>query len=370
MVDATVRGRFVWHDLMTPNSAGAHEFYGKALDWKTEAWEQDRAYLMFAGPNGPIGGTVETRATTPHWLPYIGTLDVDATVEAATRLGATVQTPTTALPNGGRFAALIDPQGAPFGIHASGTAPAPEAPAQPGEFSWHELSTNVAPSIAFGFYAALFDWDEINQHDMGPMGMYLVFGRNGKQLGGMFDKGSTGKPGNAYWLGYVSVTDLDGTIERAKGARGSLLTGPMDVPGGDRIAQLMDPHGAFFALHKAAGAQATPAEPAAKPRKAAKPVAAQPAAPTKPAAATPAKAAAAAPAKKAAPKPNKAAKAAPAKKAAPRKAKPKKRPAKKAATKKKPAPRKAAKKKSKAKKAPRKVAKKTKRKAKTRKRGR
>ncbi len=139
-------------------------------------------------------------------------------------------------------------------------------------------STNVAPSIAFGFYAALFDWDEITQHDMGPMGMYLVFGRNGKQLGGMFDKGSTGKPGNAYWLGYVSVTDLDGTIERAKGARGSLLTGPMDVPGGDRIAQLMDPHGAFFALHKAAGAQAAPAEPAAKPRKAAKPVAAKPAA--------------------------------------------------------------------------------------------
>jgi len=377
MVDATVRGRFVWHDLMTPNSAGAHEFYGKALDWKTEAWEQDRAYLMFAGPNGPIGGTVETRATTPHWLPYIGTMDVDATVEAATRLGASVQTPTTALPNGGRFAALIDPQGAPFGIHASSAATAPEAPPQPGEFSWHELSTNVAPSIAFGFYAALFDWDEINQHDMGPMGMYLVFGRNGKQLGGMFDKGSTGKPGNAYWLGYVSVTDLDGTIERAKGARGSLLTGPMDVPGGDRIAQLMDPHGAFFALHKAAGAQAAPAEPAAKPRKAAKPVAAKPAAPTKPAAATPAKPAAAAPAKpaatpakKAAPKPKKAAKAAPAKKAPPRKAKPKKRPAKKAAAKKKPAPRKAAKKKSKAKKAPRKVAKKTKRKAKTRKRGR
>ena len=369
MADATVRGRFVWHDLMTPNSAGAHEFYGKALDWKTEAWEQDRAYLMFAGPNGPIGGTVETRATTPHWLPYIGTMDVDATVEAATRLGASVQTPTTALPNGGRFAALIDPQGAPFGIHASSAATAPEAPPQPGEFSWHELSTNVSPSIAFGFYAALFDWDEINQHDMGPMGMYLVFGRNGKQLGGMFDKGSTGKPGNAYWLGYVSVTDLDGTIERAKGARGSLLTGPMDVPGGDRIAQLMDPHGTFFALHKAAGAQATPTEPTAKPRKAAKPVAAKPAAPAKPAAATPAKPAAATPTKKAAAKPKKAAKAAPAKKA-PRKVKPKKRPAKKAAAKKKPAPRKAAKKKSKAKKAPRKVAKKTKRKAKTRKRGR
>jgi predicted enzyme related to lactoylglutathione lyase len=327
MADATVRGRFVWHDLLTPNSAGAHEFYRKALGWETQAWDQDRSYLMFAGPNGPIGGTIETRATAPQWLPYISTADVDATIEAATRLGAAVQTPATALPNGGRFAVLADPQGAAFGVHASGSAPQAEAPPQPGEFSWHELSTNVAPSIAFGFYAALFDWDEVAQHDMGPMGMYLVFGRDGRQLGGMFDKGTNGKPGNAYWLGYVSVTDLEGTVEQSKAARGSLLHGPMDVPGGDRIAQLMDPHGAFFALHTpAAAAQSAPA---ANPPKAKKPS-------SKPA----------------------------------RKSSPKKRPAKKAAAKKKPAPRKAAKKKSTAKKTPRKAAKKSKAKAKTRKRGR
>jgi predicted enzyme related to lactoylglutathione lyase len=370
MADDTVRGRFVWHDLLTPNSAGAHEFYGKAVGWRTQAWEQDGTYLMFAGPSGPIGGTVETRATAPQWLPYISTADVDATVEAATRLGAQVQTPATALPNGGRFAALIDPQGAPFGIHASSAEPAPETAPQPGEFSWHELSTSVAPSIAFGFYAALFDWDEITQHDMGAMGPYLVFGRNGKQLGGMFDKGSAGKPGSAYWLGYVSVTDLDATVAQAKAARGSLLHGPMDVPGGDRIAQLMDPHGAFFALHMAAGATKAPAQPAAKPPKAAKP------APPKPAAAKPA--AKLAPPKPATKKP--AAKKPSAKKAAARKPAPKKRPAKKAAAKKKPAPRKAAKKKAKAKKPPRKLVKKTKpkpkakakakAKAKTRKRGR
>jgi predicted enzyme related to lactoylglutathione lyase len=340
MTDDTVRGRFVWHDLLTPNSEGAHEFYGKAVGWQTQAWEQDGSYLMFAGPSGPIGGTVETRATAPQWLPYISTADVDATVEAATRLGAQVQTPATALPNGGRFAALIDPQGAPFGIHASTAEPAPETSPQPGEFSWHELSTSVAPSIAFGFYAALFDWDEISQHDMGPMGPYLIFGRNGKQLGGMFDKGSTGKPGSAYWLGYVSVTDLDATVAQAKAARGSLLHGPMDVPGGDRIAQLMDPHGAFFALHMAATATKAPAQPAAKPPKAAKPAAPKQAAP-KPAAPKPA-----------APKP--AAKKPPAKKAPARRSAPKKRPVKKAAAKKKPA-----------KKTPRKTVKKTKPKPKT-----
>ena len=353
MADATVRGRFVWHDLMTPNPAGSHEFYGKTVGWKKQSWDQDPGYQMFAAPSGPIGGTVEARALTPHWLAYVGITDVDATILAATQLGGRVQTAPTSLPNGGIYAVLVDPQGATFGVHASSAAPSPETAPQLGEFSWHELATNVAPSVAFAFYKALFGWDEISQVDMGPMGMYLVFGRNGKQLGGMFDKGSQGKPGTAYWLGYVSVADLDGTIERAKGARGSVLAGPMDVPGGDRIAQLMDPHGAFFALH-------TTAEIAKAAKAAPKKAAPAKVAPAK--ASKPAKAAAKVPATR---KPA-------AKKPAPKKAAPKKRPAKKAsAKKKKPTARKAPKKKSTAKsttKGPRKTAKKAK--AKTRKRGR
>ena len=365
MVDATVRGRFVWHDLQTPNPAGSHEFYGNVLGWKKTPWEQDPAYLMFAAPSGPIGGTVEAKALTPHWLPYIGITDVDATIAAAAQLGGRVQTAPTPLPNGGVYAVLVDPQGAAFGVHAASEAPTPETAPRLGEFSWHELATSVAPNVAFAFYKALFGWDEISQTDMGPMGMYLVFGRNGKQLGGIFDKGSAGKPGSAYWLGYVSVNDLDGTIERAKTARGSVLTGPMDVPGGDRIAQLMDPHGAFFALHMAAAQAATAKKaPAAKPP-------AKVSAPVKAAAAKKAPAApAAAKASKPASKPAK--KAAPKKAPARKKPTTKKRPAKKAApNKKKPAARKAAKKKSPAKKStPRKTAKKAKGKAKTRKRGR
>ena len=250
MARVPVSGWFVWHELRTPNAAGAHEFYAKALGWEQQPWEGDPAYVMFKAKSGPVGATVESKSATPNWLPYISTRDVDSTIEAAGRLGGRVETPATPLPNGGRYAVLADPQGAAFGIHSAGDTADPGPPLT--EFSWHELATSVAPGIAFGFYGALFDWDEISEYDMGPMGMYLVFGRNGRQLGGMFDKGAAGKPGAAYWLGYVGVTDLEGTVERAKAARGSLLMGPMDVPGGDRVAQLMDPYGAFFALHTAA----------------------------------------------------------------------------------------------------------------------
>jgi len=344
MANATVRGRFVWHELYTPNATGAREFYGKTVGWTVQAWDKDPGYQMFAAKSGPLGAAIEDRAGTPQWLAYIGTHDVDATAEAAERAGGRVQTAPADLPNGGRYAVLVDPQGATFGVHASATAPAPETAPGAGEFSWHELATSVAPNAAFGFYAALFDWDLINEVDMGPMGMYLIFGRSGRQLGGMFDKGAAGKPGAAYWLAYVSVSDLEGTVERAKAARGSVLMGPMDVPGGDRVAQLMDPYGAFFALHKPAGAAAAAETGKTAPSKPAKKAAAKKTAAPKPPAKKPAKAARAKPAARKPAKKKPAAKKTAAKKRAKPKAKPKAKAKVKAKAKAKPA-KKAAKKK-------------------------
>src|ERR1700752_4305402 len=119
MANATVRGRFVWHELYTPNRAGSQEFYGRVAGWKVQTWDQDPGYQMFAAKSGPIGGAVEERAGTPQWLSYIGTTDVDATTEAATRLGGRVQTAPTPLPNGGRHAGVLAPQGAPFRLQRS-----------------------------------------------------------------------------------------------------------------------------------------------------------------------------------------------------------------------------------------------------------
>ena len=53
-----------------------------------------------------------------------------------------------------------------------------------------------------------------------------------------------------HWLYYTTVPDLDAAIERAKAGGGKLVNGPMEVPGGDRVAQLDDPQGAAFALYE------------------------------------------------------------------------------------------------------------------------
>jgi predicted enzyme related to lactoylglutathione lyase len=325
MADNTVRGRFVWHELMTPDTSGAHAFYSKVLGWKTQPFEHDPSYQMFAAGSGPLGGSVAQAAGTPHWLHYVGTTDIEATVQAAKGRGGSVTKEISSIPNGGKYAVLADPQGAAIAVYQSAQDAGKESPPKRGEFSWHELATTDWKG-ALDFYSAVFGWEKMAEHDMGAMGKYVLFGSNGVQRGGIFNKPAE-YPGGPAWLGYVRVKDVNETAKKAKGARATLVNGPMEVPGGDWIAQFVDPYGAMFAVHTLAAdlKPAAPATPAAEPAAAPAAEAAKPAAAAKKTAAPKKAAAKKAPAKK---KPAK-------KKAAKKKAAAKsaKRPARKAAKK-------------------------------------
>jgi uncharacterized protein len=367
MANLGIQGRFLWQGLMTVDPAAAGQFYGNVVGWKSEAWSADPSYINFIAPSGPVAGMSalpeanRAQGARGNWMAYIGTDDVDATVSQAEKLGAKVVRPAGDIPQVGRVATLTDPQGANFGVFKPlpSSAP-PKGPPKNGDFAWHELSTSD-PEAALKFYQELFGWQLIQKMDMGPM-VYYVFGADGVQRGGMY-KPSHPTPGAA-WLGYVEVADADKAAVATTKAGGHVLNGPMDVPGGGRIAQLADSHGVPFAVHamskpaaaaapkpSAAAASPAPPKPAAPKPAAPKPAAPKPA----PAAAAPKPAPAAAPkpAPAAAPKPAPAAAAAPkkpvarkkavAKKAAPRKAAPKKAAPRKAA------PRKAAARKSTAK---------------------
>jgi hypothetical protein len=48
----------------------------------------------------------------------------------------------------------------------------------------------------------------------------------------------------------VSTSDLDAASGRATRKGAKVMNGPMDVPGGGRIAQLTDAQGLAFALHQ------------------------------------------------------------------------------------------------------------------------
>jgi predicted enzyme related to lactoylglutathione lyase len=159
---------------------------------------------------------------------------------------------TEEVPTVGRFAVIADPQGAVIAVFTPASDMKAHDVAKPGEFSWHELYT-TDHEAAFQFYNAIAGWERLGEFDMGPMGKYLLWGRGGQQLGGMMTKPKAmktpdGREVPPSWLFYVTTDDLEGALARAKARGARVLNGPMDVPGGQRIVQLMDPQGAAFAL--------------------------------------------------------------------------------------------------------------------------
>ncbi|MGB6488220.1 MAG: VOC family protein [Steroidobacteraceae bacterium] len=329
MSNAEIRGRFVWHELMTTDPQAAGTFYSKVLPWKTQPSGMPDYTLWVAGKTQTGGLMAQPESARqsgapPSWLVYIGTPDVDATAATAERLGGKVLKAPADIPSVGRFAVLADPQGAAFAVFKPG-APAADGAASSTDFSWHELATSDQHA-ALGFYSELFGWSRGPAHDMGPAGTYQLIEHGGTQVGGAYKLMDASKP--PHWLTYIRVGSVDKAAAAAKAAGGRVTQGPMEVPGGSRIAQILDPQGGAFAVHElakhAAAASAPTGKPAAAPKAPAKAAAAKAPKP----AARPAKKKAAAKAKK---------RPAPAKRTA---AKKKKSPAKKAA--KRPAKRKAA----------------------------
>lgn len=250
------RGRFVWFDLATPDPEAAQRFYPAVLGWGTAPFVADwGTYTMWtrqAGGHEPLGGiqpmTSERGAgATPHWLAYVSSPDTDATARRAAELGGKVMVEPQDIPSVGRFAVIADPWGATLSAFTpsdGGGGEEPEPPA--GAFSWHELASGGGAEEAFAFYADLFGWKQTSAYDMGPDGLYVMYGTGGRPYGGIYHVPE--RPGG--WLHYVRVDDVERAAAAARQAGGGVDQEPMEVPGGDRIAQLRDPQGARFAVHQ------------------------------------------------------------------------------------------------------------------------
>src|SRR6185436_18419595 len=261
MSNADPRGKFVWHELLTADTAGAGAFYPKVVSWKSQPWDKDPSYTLWMTKAGPIGGVANLEDGSGRWLAYVGVEDVHATVAQAKSMGAKVIKDVTDMPETGTYAVLNDPQGGEFAVFKShnpgGNGGAPGV----GEFSWHELATSD-PDAAVGFYSKLFGWGVGPKHDMGPeFGTYHLMLHGGEQFVGIFK--SPNVPTG--WMCYVRVDDAGKAANAAKGAGGRVINGPMEVPGGDWIAQVLDPAGVMFAVHERKSVAAAQTDAAAKP---------------------------------------------------------------------------------------------------------
>lgn len=250
-------GRFIWYELMTPDTDGAKRFYGDLVGWTPQsmpAMEGAPPYTVFnVGENGvagmmPLMDEMKAAGVPPNWTGYIGVDDVDASVEQVKRLGGSQQRPAMDIPGIGRFAIVADPAGAVFAmmtpVPPEGSRPPPDVNGL-GQAGWHELY-GAAPEEGFSFYAELFGWTKSDAMPMGEMGTYQLFANQDGQIGGMM-KRPPQVPASA-WLYYFRVPDIDAAAKAVAAGGGKVMMGPMEVPNGEWIVQGTDPQGAMFAV--------------------------------------------------------------------------------------------------------------------------
>jgi uncharacterized protein len=115
-VPRTATGDWHWNELMTPDEKKALTFYEGVIGYSHDTMDmgpQGTYYLLKMGDAMRAGLMRAPMADTPPmWVPYVAVADCDATAAKAKALGAQVIVPPTDIPNVGRFATIIDAQGA------------------------------------------------------------------------------------------------------------------------------------------------------------------------------------------------------------------------------------------------------------------
>jgi predicted enzyme related to lactoylglutathione lyase len=254
-MSAPTVGRFVWHELHTTDRQKAVTFYKTLLQWETKddpmgPGEPYSLILLHGKDQAGITKSKAPASVPSHWIPYVAVDDVDKAAKRAAELGAQILQAPMDIPDVGRFAAIKDPQGAPFAIY-KGLKGYPEEPERPpvGAFCWEELlSTN--PEASVKFYSSLFGYASDAQ-DMGPMGTYWVLKRGDRMTAGVM-KLPLGAPPSSHWIEYIAVNDVDATARNAKEIGATVHKSPTDIPKIGRFSVLGDPTGAAFAVFKGA----------------------------------------------------------------------------------------------------------------------
>ncbi len=117
--------------------------------------------------------------------------------------------------------------------------------AEKSGFIWYELMTNDLDK-AVDFYSTVVGWDI---RDSGMPGMrYLIFGKSGKDVGGMMSWSSVGPEKPTKWAGHLHTADVNAATAAVVADGGKELRPPADIPGIGRFSVVADPQGADYLL--------------------------------------------------------------------------------------------------------------------------
>jgi predicted enzyme related to lactoylglutathione lyase len=235
-------GRFVWHELSTPDMARSQAFYSELLGWKYQSFSGGSDPYQLILVNGtPQGGLVA--GDTSQLMPYVSVPDVDAAAAATVAGGGEVLVHPLEVPGVGRLAVLADAGGAAFSILRNSGGDVPDqGPPRPGQFAWHQLECPAgATGAAAGFYAAVLGWAIRSGGESAP----FQFRSGPRSCAGLTPSPTAAK---SRWLGYLAVDDLPAARQRATRLGGRVLVEQLPIADRGTGALIADNLGTVFGL--------------------------------------------------------------------------------------------------------------------------
>ena len=114
-------------------------------------------YLIAKLDGQDVGGMASTQTGAAAWNTYIAVDDADAAVQRLVAAGATMRSAPADAGEGGRSAALSDPEGAEFRIWQARRRLGAQVVNLPGAWNFSDLHT-ANPGAAIRFYEDAFGW--------------------------------------------------------------------------------------------------------------------------------------------------------------------------------------------------------------------
>ncbi|OEU48897.1 MAG: hypothetical protein BA872_00840 [Desulfobacterales bacterium C00003060] len=240
----TYPGKFIWHDLLTPDSLSAGKFYEKLFGWQIDYQGQ---YAVVRNGDKLIAGILQVepsgdRTREGVWIPSVSVADVDATASLAKANGGKVLNGPVDMGQRGRAALISDPQRADLVLlSAKGGDPA-DAEAAIGDWLWDEIWTDD-PDNTEDFYASVLGYDEIalgNEYD--------VFKYKGKWRAGIRHLRDDNE--HMLWVPVVRVADPEAIAQRVRELGGVVWVAPDEAPSKGDTALIGDTTGALLLIQR------------------------------------------------------------------------------------------------------------------------
>ncbi len=240
-------GKFVWHELLTPDTQAAGKFYEALFGWDIE---YDGLYAVISNNGKQIAGILQVEPTDKNtgaglWVPSISVIDVDESTKLVKRQNGKIINGPVDMPPRGRASLVKDPQGAYFVLLRAKGGDPEDSEVAIGEWLWDEVWTKN-PDESKAFYVPLLGYDEVASENG-----YQVLIKEDQWRAGIRYVDDDNQP--PLWVPVVRVADPVAMVKRVEELGGVVWVGPDDAPNGNNkreTALIGDPTGALFLIQK------------------------------------------------------------------------------------------------------------------------